>query len=148
MITGRFGDTTTSPYIEASVHLPRLRIRGYVSFLVDTGASGSVLMPADAKKLGVNFGRLIHPTTSHGIGGFSEGFNEVAVVGFSDGKHVYGFDIELEIAKRTKDNQHLPSLLGRDILNRCRLVADHTRKLLTLTPRRWDFRVALRGRRY
>ena len=128
------------------MHLPRLRIRGYVSFLVDTGASGSVLMPADSKKLGIDFKKLINPTSSQGIGGFQKGFNETAVIALSDGKYVYGFDIELEIAERTKDNQHLPSLLGRDVLNRCRLVTDYERATLSLTPRLWDFRVALRGR--
>lgn len=144
MIRGRFGDTTTSPYVEASVHLPRLNIRGYVSFLVDTGASGSVLMPPDTKKLGVRIGRLIHPMTSHGIGGFSDGFNEDAVLAFSDGKYVYGFDVELEIAKPTKDNKDLPSLLGRDVLNRCRVVADYEKRTLTFSPHAWDLRIKLK----
>ena len=144
MIRGRFGDTTTSPYVEASVHLPRLHLRGYVSFLVDTGASGSVLMPPDSKKLGVKFSQLINPMTSHGIGGFSNGFNEVAILAFSDGKYVYGFDVELEIAEPTKDNKDLPSLLGRDVLNRCRVVADYTNKTLTFTPHAWDLRIKLK----
>jgi predicted aspartyl protease len=143
MIRGRFGDTTTSPYVEASVYLPRLNIRGYVSFLVDTGASGSVLMPPDSKKLGVRFSRLINPMKSHGIGGFSDGFNEIAVLGFSDGHHVYGFEIELEIAEPTRDNKDLPSLLGRDMLNRCRVVADYKNNTLTFTPHTWDLRIKL-----
>jgi predicted aspartyl protease len=146
MIRGRFGDTTTSPYVEASVHLPRLNIRGYVSFLVDTGASGSVLMPADSKKLGVRFNQLINPMTSHGIGGFSNGFNEDAVLAFSDGRYVYGFDVELEIAETTKDNKHLPSLLGRDVLNSCRVVADYRKRTLTFSPQTWDLRVKLRSK--
>jgi predicted aspartyl protease len=143
MIRGRFGDTTTSPYVEASVYLPRLKLRGYVSFLVDTGASGSVLMPADSKKLNVRFGQLIAPMTSHGIGGFSNGFNEAAALGFSDRRYVYGFNVELEIAVPTADNRHLPSLLGRDVLNRCRVVADYRNKILTFTPQNWDVRAKL-----
>jgi hypothetical protein len=143
MVRGRFGDTTTSPYVKASVHLPRLQLRGYVSFLVDTGASGSVLMPADAGKLAVDFHSLIHPMTNQGIGGVSHGFHEHAVFGFSDRKYVYGFDVVLEIPIRTTANHHPPSLLGRDVLNRCRVVVDYIKRSTTLTPRSSDLRVRL-----
>jgi len=143
MISGRFGDTTTAPYVEASVYFPRLKIRGYVSFLVDTGASGTVLMPADTKKLSVDFGTLRNPTVSHGIGGFSKGFNEQVVLGFTDRRHVYGYEIEIEVASPAGENELLPSLLGRDILDRWRLVIDHSNGHITFTPRSWDLRVRL-----
>jgi len=55
MLRGRFGNTTTTPFIEASVYFPRLGLWGYVSFLADTGASGTVLMPMDSKKSSYQF---------------------------------------------------------------------------------------------
>jgi hypothetical protein len=143
MLRGRFGDTTTAPYIEASVHFPRLSIRGYVSFLVDTGANSSILMPADSKKLGVDFKVLRNQTTSHGIGGFSKGFEEDAVVAFSDGRHVYGYDVNMEVSSPTADNRYLPSLLGRDVLNRWRIIIDFSKAKATFTPRTWDLRIKL-----
>jgi len=100
-------------------------------------------MPADSKKLGINFKSLRKPIVSEGIGGLSKGFNETAVLAFSDGRYIYGFDIELEIPKPTGKNQHFPSLLGRDVLNRCRLVADFKKRLLICTPRTWDLRIKL-----
>jgi hypothetical protein len=68
MLEGRLGNTSGAPYIEARVSFPRLKRRGLVSFLVDTGADGTVLMPADSKKLGIDFKSLKNPTTSQGIG--------------------------------------------------------------------------------
>jgi len=143
MLRGRFGDTTAAPYIEASVHFPRLGLRGYVSFLVDTGANGSVLMPADSKKLGVDFRALRNPTTSQGIGGFAKGFEEDSVLAFSGGRYVYGYDINIEVSSPTPDNRYLPSLLGRDVLNRWRVVIDFTKRRATFTPHTWDLRIKL-----
>ena len=38
MLKGRFGDTSGRPYIEGHILLPRLKKRGNVSFVFDTGA--------------------------------------------------------------------------------------------------------------
>jgi hypothetical protein len=46
-IAGRFGDTTGRPYLEGRLVLPRLGKRGDFSFLVDTGADYTYLMPGD-----------------------------------------------------------------------------------------------------
>jgi hypothetical protein len=83
MLEGRFGNTSGAPYLEARISIPRLSLRGFVSFLVDTGADGTVFMPADSKKLAVNFGALRNPVTSEGIGGAAKGFTEQVVLSFS-----------------------------------------------------------------
>jgi hypothetical protein len=49
MLEGRIGILSGAPYIEARISFPRLGLQGLVSFLVDTGADGTVLMPADTK---------------------------------------------------------------------------------------------------
>jgi len=64
---------TTTPFIEASVHFPRLNVWGYVSFLADTGASGTVLMPLDSKKLAVDFNQLKNLKSSRTVGGLAKG---------------------------------------------------------------------------
>ena len=53
MLQGRFGDTSGRPYMEGHVLLPRLGWRGYVSFIFDTGADTSLLMPLDARRMGI-----------------------------------------------------------------------------------------------
>ena len=143
MLRGRFGNTTTAPYLEAYVSFPRLGHRGYVSFLVDTGADGTVLMPTDSKKLGVNFRSLRNPISSQGVGGISVGFNEQTVLGFSNGRYVYSYLLDIELAAPTKNNQRLPSLLGRDILHKWRFVMEYRKGHAIFTPRRWDLRIKL-----
>ena len=69
MLFGRFGKTSGRPYISAWVSIPRLGLAGNVSFIFDTGADSSVLMPADAATLGVDYKQLSNTIESFGIGG-------------------------------------------------------------------------------
>jgi hypothetical protein len=140
MIRGRFGDTSGAPYVEAHVSFTRLAVRGLVSFLVDTGADGTVFMPADSIKMGIDFANLVDPTISEGIGGQSEGFNERAVLTFSDRRFIYSYVLKVEIPKPTRHNQRFPSLLGRDILDCWRFVMDSSRDRVTFTPLTWNLR--------
>ena len=115
MLEGRFGNTTGSPYVAARISFPRFRLRGTVSFLVDTGADGAILMPADSQKLGINFRSLRHQTESRGIGGLAREFGETAVLSFSDQRWIYHYRLTVGIAAPSKHNMSFPSLLGRDI---------------------------------
>jgi predicted aspartyl protease len=143
MLRGRFGDTTTTPFIEASIHLPRFGISGYVSFLADTGATGTVLMPMDSRRLGVNFSQLRYPKISRTAGGPARGDMETGVLGFWDRgtNKIFGFNLEIQIFEPTRDNTTLPSLLGRDVLNRWRIVIDFSRGAFECTPTSWDHRL-------
>jgi hypothetical protein len=140
MLEGRFGDTSGAPYLEARISIPRLSLRGFVSFLVDTGADGTVFMPADSKKLGVNFGTLRNPVTSEGIGGAAKGFNEQVVLSFSDRRFIYSYLLDIEIAAPTARNYRFPSLLGRDVIDQWRFVMDRGNNKVIFTPRKWDLR--------
>mgnify|MGYP001396375281 CR=1 FL=1 len=140
MLHGRFGKTTTAPYLEAHVAFPRLGLRGLVSFLVDTGADGTVLMPADSSNLGVRFGSLDNPSIAYGVGGAAKAFNERAVLAFTDNRHVYSYVVDMEHLAPTTRSQQLPSLLGRDILNRWRVAVDYSKRRVNFTPRTWDLR--------
>ena len=140
MLEGRFGNTSGAPYLEARVAVPRLRLRGLVSFLADTGADGTVLMPADSRKLGINFGALRNPVTSEGIGGAAKGFNEQVILSFSDRKFIYSYLLDIEIAGPTRHNHRFPSLLGRDILDQWRFTMEKLKSKIVFTPRKWDLR--------
>jgi hypothetical protein len=120
MLEGRFGNTSGAPYLESRVSIPRLSLKGLVSFLVDTGADGTVFMPADSKKLGVNFGTLKNSVTSEGIGGAAKGFTEQVVLSFSDRRFIYTYLLNIEFSAPTKHNHRFPSLLGRDIIDQWR----------------------------
>ncbi len=140
MLQGRFGNTSGAPYLEGRVSFPRLRLTGLVSFLVDTGADGTVLMPADSKKIGIDFRFLRNPTTSEGIGGAAQGFNEAVILSFSDRSYIYSYLLNIEISAPTKHNHRFPSLLGRDVLKHWRFVMDATQGQVTFTPRTWNMR--------
>jgi len=141
MLVGRFGNTSGAPYIEARVSFPRLQIRGHVSFLIDTGADGTVFMPADSKKFGIDFRILQKPTTSEGIGGTARGFIEQALLTFTDNRrYLYHFLLDIEISAPARHNQRFPSLLGRDILKSGRFVMSRQSNTITLMPRTWSLR--------
>ena len=62
MLVGRFGNTSGAAFIEAYISLPDLALAGPVSFLVDTGADQTMLMPVDATRLGVDHAQLTNPS--------------------------------------------------------------------------------------
>jgi hypothetical protein len=140
MLEGRFGDPSGAPYVEARVAIPRLRVNGLISFLVDTGADGTILMPADSLRLAIDFRALRRPMISEGIGGPARGFNEQMILSFSDRKFIYSYLLDIEVAAPTKRNHRFPSLLGRDILDQWRIVLERLVGKIVFTPRQWDLR--------
>jgi len=140
MIRGRFGNTSEAPFLEARVFFPRLNIRGLVSFLVDTGADGTVFMPMDSRKFGINFSTLRNPRNPEGIGGIARAFREMAVLSFSDNRYVYSYHVPVHIMVPTAHNLRFTSLIGRDILRCGNVVLDIQNKKMTLTPRTWSLR--------
>ena len=82
MLRGRFGDTSGRPYMEGHVLFPRLGWSGNVSFIFDTGADASLLMPLDAERMGIDYAMLENEVSALGIGGVSENFIESAYLAF------------------------------------------------------------------
>ena len=128
MLRGRFGESSGRPYVSARVFVPRLGLAGNVSFIFDTGADSTVLMPADAVTLGVSYDLLSNPFESFGIGGSAPTYIERARLAFADdnGRTLYGYDIALLIHHPTDDAMRVPSLLGRNIIDRWRVTYDKT----------------------
>jgi hypothetical protein len=140
MLRGRYGNTSTAPYIEGYVNIPRLNIAGPISFLIDSGSDVTVLMPIDSIRLEIDFVSLINRTESEGIGGLAVGYEETAIITFSDRHHIYSYAVDVEISAHTNHNAQFPSLLGRDIINRWRCTLDFERNKVRAEPRTWDFR--------
>ncbi|HLY44121.1 MAG TPA: aspartyl protease family protein [Stellaceae bacterium] len=104
--------------IEGQLSMPQFGIDGQVLFLIDTGAERTILMPADAIRLGVEFDKLKNQDEGIGFGGRSTMYPEPARVAFTDGVGLFVYHITLDIAEDTEDGRRLPSVLGRDVLNR------------------------------
>ena len=124
MLKGRFGDTSGRPYIEGHILLPRLKKRGNVSFVFDTGADTSLLMPLDAQRIGIDYRNLTDKEQSLGIGGVSENFVESAYLAFAGADEIYGYEIQLRICKPSREIISIPSLLGRDVIDQWRVIYD------------------------
>ena len=122
MIQGRFGDTSKSPYVEGRLRIPGLRIESNVSFLVDTGAESTVLLPEDVVRMKLDYSALSESGVQvSGIGGSSPTYVESAIIMFTEpGVAVYSYEVKLLIVE-LKNHKGLPSLLGRDILSRWRM---------------------------
>ena len=145
MLIGRFGDTTGAPYVEGRVVFPRLGIHGDVSFLVDTGADTSLLSAMDAIHIGIDFGRITRRSEAQGLGGIIvPTYVEQAIVVFSEpGVAIWAYRGDLEITTPdpddyitevpidTEEARKVPSLLGREILDRWRMVYDPYNESLT-----------------
>ena len=139
MITGRFGDTSGRPFIEGRLYLPRLGIAGDISFLLDTGADASVLMPADSRRLKVPFHELNGDNPCGGIGGTVHCYVERAFLVFSDpGKALYAYELDMDIMPDDPQMEDVTSLLGRDVIDRWQITYDPERSKLTIIPRSAD----------
>ena len=145
MLRGRFGHANKPPYIQGRLFVPRLKIWSDVSFLVDTGADKTTLLPADGLRMGLNYDTLIRsPIPSVGIGGISRSYTEESVVLFNEpGKALYVYEIALEIVGSDDHFMDIPSLLGRDILNRWRMNYSPTTDELTFQVITADHTISL-----
>lgn len=124
MIIGKFAEAGR-PYVRGFVTLPRLRITAEIAFLVDTGADLSLLAPSDAFTIGVDYTLLVSYAQSFGSAGVAFSFTEPAVISFVDSERaLHTYDVDLAIAEPNVDIIHMPSILGRDILDRWRMIYD------------------------
>ena len=139
MIVGGF-DASGYPTVEGRLVIPRLGVSYRVPFLVDTGADGTCLHPGDGIRAGVPFDRLQDGVTVGGIGGQSTYYEEPATLLFADDteRQSYGYIVVVDIAKPEDVSDEFPSLLGRDIIDRWRMVYDRTDSVLEFTVKSAD----------
>jgi len=110
--------------------LPEFHIEGRISFLFDTGADISLLMPADWMRLGVQFADLTGATTIHGLGGPVHCGTAQCIVMFTDpGKTIFYHVISIAIAPPEPSYLTMPSILGRDVFDGWEVFLSPTRKV-------------------
>ena len=131
--------------MEGHVLLPRLGWRGNVSFIFDTGADSSLLMPLDAQRMGIDYAMFETTESTLGIGGVSENFIESAYLAFVGDEALYGYEIELHVCRPAEELMTIPSLLGRDIIDRWRVTYDKSVPELLAEVITSDAREALEG---
>jgi predicted aspartyl protease len=135
MPIGRYVGTSLRPMIEAHVSIPSINAGGFVQFLIDTGADCTTITPADGRRLRVEYSRLTREDHSMGYSGSTMDFVCDGTIVFAEiGVVEYEFDVELRLARPNPDTPELlmlPSLLGRDVLNRWKLTFDPADRTIT-----------------
>lgn len=119
------------------MYLPRLGIRGYVDFLIDTGADRTVLHSCNTIVLGIDFRRLRRSTLEEmsGVGGSDKYYREDALLIFIDEDgNLYRFSGQVYLAQKSNPNTSPPSLLGRDVLNLCSLNINRQSNEISISP--------------
>ena len=117
-------DAESRPFVNALITLPRFGVSGWVAFLIDTGSDDTCLNPDDGRNIGCSFDDLVNPVEFAGIGGAHTYYIEPATVALREGVAAFTFDIAISISRPHPVADELPSLLGRDIINRLRMDYD------------------------
>lgn len=110
-----------------------------MSFLADTGADVTMIMPMDLVRFSVTFPQLQNACEIYGVGGKAEAFKEDAIVTFVEpgfGLRIYTVEIQI-----MKPNQHImncPSLLGRDIMSKWNIAFDRSNNRISARVARAD----------
>ena len=129
------------PYVEAEVLLhERGVLPVQLEFLIDTGADSTTLLPAGWNRMGIpslDAVRGSYREDATGIGGGARYKTVRATVTLSDEDAPDGaweMNVYVDLIEENGDDDHdqLPSLLGRDILNKCRCVFDGVARTVTL----------------
>jgi hypothetical protein len=92
-------------------------------------------VPVDADRMGLDRSHLVHRASSLGIGGSAPGYNETAIIVFGDDElgELYEFRVRAFIPDSTEDMREIDgSVLGRDVLDRVRLVYASYAQTVTL----------------
>lgn len=139
IIRGRF--IAGAPYL--AVHLQSIHFHGLVWFLVDTGASRTTLLDRDTRLLKIPI-EALEPTMLPlvGIGGTVRSFlardveitlaSDEGDVGFRQDVWVAQHDLAQLPPDEASRILRLPSVLGRDLMNRFRFTCDYQAGIVEL----------------
>ncbi len=140
MIVGRIGDTSGAPYLEGDLYLSHQGLFSRISFLVDTGADSTTLMPIDGRNIGLDYARLRYADVATGVGGITQTFLEAATLTFVDTRRrrLHHYALTIDIIPPKPDLEGVKSLLGRDILKHWRMDWDTVNDKVNFTVRSAD----------
>jgi hypothetical protein len=135
-------DNGRIPAILGRVTIPQWNIDGVVRFLIDTGSNGVLLGPMDVKNLRIPYDRLAYTAGLQGIGQHPTKMYSVnAALLFSETNYDYIYDLTIDISDPREASPRNPSILGRVILHRWRMIYDNPNNILDIDPIEYDRRL-------
>jgi len=138
-IAGYFRSVDNAPCIITRVNHPSFTLTKEVRFLVDSGASATIIADIDAARLGIDYDELEQlPGGMKGVGGSVStfvlpGVNLLFLT--EDGFHEEVLEKIYVIRHPLFDSgqRGIPSLLGRDILNKYSVFLRHETNTVLIT---------------
>lgn len=101
-------------------------------------------MPLDGTRMGLDYGQLRETTESIGVGGISEDFVEPVFIAFAEPRiNLYVYAVEILVAVPSPEIMDIPSLLGRDVLDRWHMTYNRSKKRLTFRVLSADYTVSI-----
>ncbi|MCJ7578791.1 MAG: retroviral-like aspartic protease family protein [candidate division Zixibacteria bacterium] len=138
-IRGFFRKEDNAAYVITTLLSKELNIHSPVRFLIDTGASRTIISDMDAIKLGIDHSLLPRfKAVTAGIGGVVDTYfiqNVKSIFKTQEGAHVEKMEEIFVLKHKIRDERikRIPSLLGRDILNRYQLLLDRRSNKVVIT---------------
>ena len=119
------------PYIEARLTIPTLECDRHIPLVFDTGADSTILMPQEGTRFQINYERLRFDGTASGMGGVVNHSVVDASISFWSDLAVYNYRINLLVCPPEENLMAIPSLLGRDVINKWRVTYDGPNSVLS-----------------
>ena len=142
MLRGRIAKDRGKLFLSGQLYLPNLGVDGPVDFQVDTGADTTLISLDDLEALGADLAAVegLPVVQVRGLGGRIELHEAPAVLSFDDGVHEYHYEVTITVPRPGRAPR-IPSVLGRDILERWRMVYDRKADTLTFEVHEADLQV-------
>ena len=125
-----------APYVDGHVKIARLGVAGDARFLIDTGADATSIQLGDARNLRIAPDQISPQVYVESVGGLASYSQEPASVWLydraADAWRIFSIMIEIYAGEGQADD--FPSLLGLDVLNRCRCAIDASAGSVLLEP--------------
>lgn len=135
-----------APYVRALFICSELNFREHIEFLIDSGASRTTILDNDAIRLGINYDRLErYKEGTTGIGGVVDTYiipQATIIFRTSTGIHEESFDMVFTLKHKPRNEREeerikrIPSLLGRDFLNKYSLFLNRKKALVIISDER------------
>lgn len=138
MILGRFESFSKRPVVDCFVSIPSLNVHDSVTFLMDTGADCSLLMPGDGIRLGIDYRSLDFRHTAFGIGGESKEHPAAAIIMVSNGTTVYAHRRGIGIAEKRAETMGVPSILGMDVMREWEILVSYPEDKIQIVVKSCD----------
>ena len=138
-IRGFFDSKFDAPWTVGTIIKKELDISDSVRFLIDTGASRTVISDSDAERLKIDYEKLTKlKEWMVGVGGTVDTYSvkNVKIVFISENSYHTEKLNEILVLKHkvlTEQIKRIPSLLGRDFLNKYSLILDRKKNKVVIS---------------